>query len=66
MRLVATAVGGGLLALLGLAIAKVVLGGLVGMAAFFFGLLFKLLLAVLAVWLGIKLLKKLVPPAKEA
>lgn len=66
MRLVATAVGGGVVALITLYLAKIIAGGLVGFAVIFFGFLFKLLLAVLAVWLGIKLLKKLVPPAKEA
>lgn len=64
MRLVATAVGGGLIALLGIAIAKALLGGVVGMAMFLLGLFFKILLAVVAVWLGVKLLKSLLKPAK--
>jgi len=66
MRLVATVVGGGLLALLGLALAKTLLGGLLGMAAFVLALVFKIAFAALMIWLAVKLLKKLVPPAKEA
>ncbi len=65
MRMVATLVGGGLLAVIGLAIARALLGGVVGLTCFVFGLVFKLLLVALAVWLGIRLLKSLVPPAKE-
>lgn len=66
MRLVATVVGGGLLALLGLALARALLAGLLGMAAFALALVFKVAFAALMIWLAVKLLKKLVPPAKEA
>ncbi len=66
MRLVATAVGGGVVALITLYLAKIIAGGLVGFAIVFLSFLFKLVLAILAVWLGVKLLKKLVPPAKQA
>ncbi len=66
MRLVATVVGGGLLALLGLALAKALLGGLLGMAAFVMALVFKVAFGALMIWRAIRLLKKLVPPAKEA
>ncbi len=67
MRLVATAVGGGLLALLGLALARMLLGGVLGFAAFVFALLFKVAIGALMIWVAIKLLKTLVRPAnKEA
>ncbi len=66
MRLVATAVGGGLLALLGLALAKALLGGLLGIGLFVLSLVFKVAIAALMIGLALKLLKKLVPPAKEA
>ncbi|HEX9107047.1 MAG TPA: hypothetical protein VF832_07460 [Longimicrobiales bacterium] len=66
MRLVATAVGGGLLALLGLALARMLLGGVLGFAAFVFALLFKVAIAALMIWLAVKLLKTLVKPPKEA
>ncbi len=64
MRLVATAVGGGLIALLGLAIAKALLGSLVGAGLFLLGLFLKILFAALMIWLAVKLLKSLVKPAK--
>ena len=66
MRLVATAVGGGLLALLGLALARALLGGVLGVAAFVLTLLFKVAIGALMVWLAIKLLRTLVKPPKEA
>ncbi len=66
MRLVATVVGGGVIALLGLALARLLLGGLLGFGAFVLGLVFKVAFAALMIWLALKLLKKLVPPAKEA
>jgi uncharacterized SAM-binding protein YcdF (DUF218 family) len=64
MRLVATAVGGGLIALLGLAIAKALLGSLVGAGLFLLVLFLKILFAALMIWLAVKLLKSLVKPAK--
>ncbi len=66
MRLVATVVGGGLLAILTLGLARVLLGGLLGIGMFVLALVFKLAFAALMIFLAIKLLKKLVPPAKEA
>ena len=67
MRLVATAVGGGLIALLGLALARMLLGGVLGFAAFVLVLLFKVTIAALMIWVAVKLLKTLVRPAnKEA
>lgn len=65
MRIVSMAVGGGLLALIGLALGKWAFGAMAGLAMLIFGFIFKLALAVLAVWLGVRLLKSLVPPAKE-
>ncbi len=65
MRMVATLVGGGLLAVIGLALAKALLGGVVGLTCFVFGLLFKVALVVLGIWIALRLLKTLVPPAKE-
>lgn len=66
MRLVATLVGGGLLAILTAALARVLLGGLLGFGMFVLALVFKVAIAVLMIWLALKLFKKLVPPAKEA
>ncbi len=66
MRLVATVVGGGILAILTLGLARVLLGGLLGIGMFVLALVFKLAFAALMIFLAIKLLKKLVPPAKEA
>jgi hypothetical protein len=66
MKMVASLVGGGLLAVIALALAKVLLGGVVGLAGFVLGLLFKVAIAVLAVWLAIRLLKSLVRPAHES
>ncbi len=66
MRLVATVVGGGILAILTLGLARVLLGGLLGIGMFVLALVFKVAFAALMIFLAIKLLKKLVPPAKEA
>ncbi len=66
MRLVATVVGGGLLALLGLALARALLGGLLGIGMFVLALIFKVAFAALLIFLAIKLLKKLVPPVHES
>ncbi len=66
MRMVASLVGGGLLAIIGLALAKALLGGIVGLAGIVLGFMFKAALAVLAVWIAVRLFKSLVPPAKEA
>ncbi len=65
MRLVATVVGGGLLAILTLGLARVLLGGLLGIGMFVLALVFKVAFAALMIFLAIKLLKKLVPPTKE-
>ncbi len=66
MRLVATVVGGGVLAILTLGLARILLGGLLGIGMFVLALVFKVAFAALMIFLAIKLLKKLVPPAKEA
>ncbi len=66
MKMVASLVGGGLAAVIALALAKVLLGGVVGLVGFVLGMLFKVAIAVLAVWLAVRLLKSLVRPAPES
>lgn len=67
MRMVATVVGGGLLALLGLALFKAAMGGLLALAGFVLGLVLKVAFAAFMVWLAVRLLKSLVrPPQQEA
>ncbi len=67
MRMMAAAVGGGLLVLLGLGIIKAAMGGLLALLIFVGALLLKLAFAALMVWLAMKLLKTLVrPPRQEA
>ena len=62
MRMVATALGGGLLVLLGLGLFKAAMGGLLAFLMFLGALLLKLAFAALMVWLAVKLLKMLVRP----
>ncbi len=64
MRMVATAVGGGLLVLLGLGLFKAAMGGVVALLMFLGALLLKLAFAALMVWVAVKLLRTLVKPAQ--
>lgn len=67
MRMAATVVGGGLLALLGLGLFKAAMGGLLAVLMFLGALLLKLAFGALMVWLAVKLLKNLFRPhEKEA
>jgi hypothetical protein len=65
MRMVMALGGGGILAVLMLYFGRMLMGLFASMLAFAVGMLFKLVLLVLLVWLGVKLLRTLVPPRDE-